>query len=95
MDGLPGLAGTSVVRRSADIRVRKFRGRLLVARADDTVELDEVAEFIFKRLDGTSTIRKIGEQLAGAYDVSADEATADSVELLTDLLRAGLITVTS
>jgi pyrroloquinoline quinone biosynthesis protein D len=73
--------------------VRKFRGALLVARADSTLELDEVAEFIFKRLDGTTTVRQIGEQLSTEYDVSAEEATADSIELLSELLAYGMVTV--
>jgi pyrroloquinoline quinone biosynthesis protein D len=93
MDAGPLLTPTSVVRRSADIRVRKFRGTLLVARADSTLELDEVAEFIFKRLDGTTTVRQIGEQLSTEYDVSADEATGDSIELLSELLASGMVTV--
>ncbi|NWF29770.1 PqqD family protein [Streptomyces sp. PKU-EA00015] len=93
MDAGPPLTEKSVVRRSTDIRVRKFRGSLLVARADSTLELDEVAEFVFKRLDGATTVRQIGELLSTEYDVSADEATADSVELLSELLACGMVTV--
>ncbi|MEV4330986.1 PqqD family protein [Streptomyces sp. NPDC049597] len=93
MDAGPLLTQASVVRRSSDIRVRKFRGSLLVARADSTLELDEVAEFIFKRLDGAMTVREIGEQLSAEYDVSAEEATADSIELLSELLASGMVSV--
>jgi len=94
MPGPPALTGASVVCHASDIRVRKYRGSLLVAWDDDALQLDEVAEFIFKRLDGTATVRHIGEAVAAAYDVSVDEATADSIKLLSDLLAAGYVHVT-
>lgn len=86
------LTAESVVRRALDARVRKFRGSLLVARGDHALRLDEVAEFIFKQLDGVVTIRQVGERLATHYDISPDEATSDSRELLAQFLELGLVT---
>ncbi|MFE2644588.1 PqqD family protein [Streptomyces nigra] len=92
MTSHPPLTADSVMRRAEDLRIRKFRGALLVARADNTLELDEVAAYIFKKVDGTTKVRTIGEQLAADYDVSAHEATTDAVELLTHLRDTGLVT---
>ncbi|MFF2773865.1 PqqD family protein [Streptomyces sp. NPDC058052] len=81
----------TVPRRKLEARVRKFRGKLFVANASLAFELDEVAEFIFKQVDGTATVRQIGEKVAATYDISADEAVADTLELLTELAGNGMV----
>ncbi|WP_369173401.1 PqqD family protein [Streptomyces sp. R28] len=80
-----------VPRRKLEARVRKFRGKLFVANASLAFELDEVAEFIFKQVNGTATVQQIGEKVAGEYDISSDEAVADSLELLTELAANGMV----
>ncbi|MEU7058738.1 PqqD family protein [Streptomyces sp. NPDC046197] len=77
--------------RSLDARVRKFRGKLFVANASLAFELDEVAEFIFKQVDGVATVRQIGEKVAAQYDISVDEAVADCAEFLTELAASDMV----
>ncbi|RKR91081.1 pyrroloquinoline quinone biosynthesis protein D [Micromonospora pisi] len=78
-----------------DTRWRSFRGKVFIARGDQAFELSEVAAFVYKRIDGNRSIRQIGEELAGEYDIPVDEAVSDIVELLTDLASAGVIDVKS
>jgi hypothetical protein len=75
--------------------VRRFRGALIIARRDDGLELDAVAEFIFKRVDGETTVRDIGEQLAAEYDIPVDEAVSDSLELLGRLYELEMVRMES
>ncbi|MGQ4417995.1 PqqD family protein [Streptomyces sp. SAS_269] len=93
MAGTPALTGSAVLSHATYIQVRKYRGHLIVALDDEAVELDDVTEFIFKRLDGAARVRDIGEAVAAAYEVPVDEATADSIEVLTDLLMGGYVKV--
>lgn len=81
----------SVPVRALEARVRKFRGRLFVANASLAFELDEVAEFIFTRVDGVATVGRIGEQVAERYGVDAARATADTAELLAQLRDEGML----
>lgn len=83
----------TVPRRCMEARMRKFRGTLFIANASLAFELDEVAEFIFRQLDGRKTVREIGELLAGDYDVSVEQATADIAELLDELAENGMVEV--
>ncbi|MFI6011967.1 PqqD family protein [Streptomyces sp. NPDC051243] len=81
----------SVPRRSLDARVRKFRGKLFVANASLAFELDDVAEFFFKQVDGSTTVRQIGEKVAAEFDISVDEAVADCAEFLNELAANGMV----
>ncbi|MGX9887322.1 PqqD family protein [Streptomyces sp. NPDC002276] len=91
----PGPSASSLLGRAPDVRVRRFRGVLLIARRDDALELDAVAEFIFRRVDGGTTVHAIGEQLAATYGIPVDEAVADSLELLGRLHELGMVRMES
>ena len=83
-------AGT-VPRRRLDARVRAARGTLLVAGAGEALELDEVAAFMWKQIDGTRTVAEIADAVAGAYDVDAGTARDDVAELLGELVEVGVV----
>ncbi len=85
----------SVVRRSMEAQVRKYRGKLYIGFQDQALELDEVAEVIFRRIDGTSTIREIAAELACEYEVPDDEAVGDTVDFVTQLLGHRVVEVVS
>jgi hypothetical protein len=89
----PALTGSSVLCHGSYIQVRKYRGSLIVALDDNALELDEVTEFVFRRLDGETTVRHIAEAVAAAYEVPVDVAAADSIEVLADLLADGYVQV--
>ncbi|MBT2395733.1 PqqD family protein [Streptomyces sp. ISL-100] len=76
-----------------DVRFRNIRGQVLIARGEDALELTEAAAFVFRRIDGTRTVRRIGEELAAEYGIGADEAVTDAGDVLTHLAEAGFIGV--
>jgi hypothetical protein len=80
-----------VPRRSPDARVRKIRGKLYVAAGSLALQLDEVAEFIFRQVNGSATAAVIAAQVASAYDVAVREAEADVLDLLGELAGQGII----
>ncbi|WP_030019999.1 PqqD family protein [Streptomyces monomycini] len=81
----------AVPRRSLTARMRKFRGKLLVASGPHAVELDELGAFVFRRVDGSATVQGIAEQLAAEYDVSVEVAAQDIGELLAQLADSGMV----
>jgi hypothetical protein len=85
--------GASVPVLRLDVRVRNGGNGLTVARAQNVYELDEVASFIWRQIDGARSVADIGVVLAGEYGIGADEAAADVAEALDPLLADGLITV--
>jgi hypothetical protein len=62
-----------------------------VANLDSIYTLNETASYLWRRLDGSHTVRELGQALAAAFDVSPDDAAADVGRLLEDLRREGLI----
>jgi hypothetical protein len=80
-----------VLVRSYDTRVRNFRGKLLVARAEHAVELDEVGAYIFKSIDGSSTMAQIATRMAADYDIPYDVALADGTEFVAELAGLGIV----
>jgi hypothetical protein len=85
--------GASVPALRLDVRVRNGGEGLTVARQQNVYELDAVASFIWRQIDGTRNVADIGAALAGEYGIDTDEATADVAEALEPLLADGLITV--
>ncbi|WP_328315971.1 PqqD family protein [Streptomyces sp. NBC_00388] len=91
MTGKSELEPGSVVRRRMEARVRKYRGKLYVAVQDQALELDEIAEAIFRRINGTSTLREIGASLAEEYGIPADVALADVTDFVEQLRGHGVV----
>ncbi|WP_447002329.1 PqqD family protein [Saccharothrix isguenensis] len=76
-----------------DVRVRKFKGKVLVAAGEQAFELEDTAAFVYQQVDDTRTVREIGERLAAEYDVELDVALADTAELIAELVRARALDV--
>lgn len=74
-----------------DVRFRNIRGQVLIARGEDALELSEAAAFIFRLVDGVSSIQRIGELVAAEYGIGADEAVTDAAAVLTELGDAGFV----
>jgi hypothetical protein len=55
--------------------------------------MNEVASFVWDRLDGQHSVQDIKQDLLAAYDVSPDEADADIQEFLAQLSASGLLQV--
>ncbi|KUL39712.1 PqqD family protein [Streptomyces regalis] len=83
----------NVLRRRMEARARKYRGKLYIAVQDQALELDEVAQAIFRRIDGVSTLAEIAAGLAEEYGVPVDEATDDTVGFAAQLVGHGVVEV--
>ena len=79
--------------RRLDARVRKVGDTLVVGRAEDVFELDEVAAFVWRQIDGERTVADLGAVLAVEYDIDAAEAAGDVADMLEPLVAHGLITM--
>ena len=82
---------SSVPQVRLDARVRRFRGALLVAVGEETVELADSAAFLFRAVDGVRTVADIGALLAEEYDVPAAEAVEDTAEFVAELVDSGIL----
>jgi pyrroloquinoline quinone biosynthesis protein D len=89
--GRPDVTPETVFRHRSDLRLRRYRGRLFIAAGKQALELEEVAESIFRRVDGKASVRDIAETLAAHYDVPAGEVVAQSLELLVRLAEFGVL----
>ena len=67
------------------------RGR--VGDLDAIYNLNEVGGFIWKLLDGRSTLRQIADAVCTEFEVSLDEATEDTTQFLSALESAGVVRV--
>ncbi|MFJ8011891.1 PqqD family protein [Streptomyces sp. NPDC096339] len=85
------LTDESVPRVDMAARTRKYRGKLYIAVEDRALELDETAESIFRKIDGRSTVRAIGEGLAAEYAIPVDDAVADAAEFIASLIDHGVV----
>lgn len=81
--------------RGLQVRVRKVAGQLTVAGPDGggSVELSDTAALVWRAIDGRRTVRDIGALLAAEYDVDAEEAVQDVLDLVTGLADLGILSV--
>ncbi|MGW7534886.1 PqqD family protein [Amycolatopsis sp. NPDC054798] len=86
---------SSVPRLSLDAQVRRFRGALLVAVGDETLELADSAAFLFRAVDGARSVADIGALLAQEYDIPAEEAVEDAAGFLGELVDSGVLELAS
>ena len=77
--------------RSLDARARNFRGKLFVGRGEHSVELNEVGAYIFRNIDGLSSMGQIAEKLAAEYGIPAELALDDGCEFVTTLAALGIV----
>jgi hypothetical protein len=86
---------SQVPARSPDARARNFRGKLLVACGEQAVELDEVGAYIFRNIDGLSSMKQIAGKVAAEYGISQELALADGCEFVTTLAALGIVETSS
>jgi hypothetical protein len=70
-----------------------IRGRL--ADLQELFVLNDVGEWIWQRLDGTSSLDSLATELCETFDVSIDDATADLEAFIGELDAARLLEVTT
>ncbi|MEU9050268.1 PqqD family protein [Streptomyces sp. NPDC048384] len=89
MTSSPTADSVPVLRPEA--RFRKFRGRTMVASGPTALELSETAAFLLARVDGQRPVTQLATLLADEYDIDVDEARADTLELVADLVESGIL----
>lgn len=75
----------------ADIRFRRMRGKMLVARHDKSVELDEVGAALFSRIDGETSVEAIADSFREVFEVDAGVAVADTRQFLAQLVDLNIL----
>jgi Coenzyme PQQ synthesis protein D (PqqD) len=82
-------------RRELEVRVRRVRGGLMIARRNEVYELNEVAALIWAESDGTKSAREIAVRVAEEFDVDSDTAEHDVCLFVDDLHEKQLVSLTS
>jgi len=83
----------AVAERRRETRVRKYRGKLFVANGVDAFELNDVAEFIFRQVDGRRSVQQIAEHVAVTYDIPLPRALAGTAEAVALLAGQAMLTL--
>jgi hypothetical protein len=96
VDGRPG-AGRRYVRND-DLVTRRVAGQTLVVPVRSSVgdleslfTLNEVGSHLWGLLDGRRGVEELAAAVCEAFDVSEEEARADTLAFLAELEEAGLI----
>ena len=84
--------------RKDDIVTRQVAGETLLvpiygdlANMERIFSLDPVAAFIWEQLDGEKSLEGIRDSLLNAFEVEKEQAEADILEFIDELLGASLI----
>ncbi len=80
------LSSDTVPVRRLDERVRRHQGLIYLAGPQEVFELDEVAQFIWRCVDGHTSIAGIAASLAAEYGIDLDIATEDVTDLISTLV---------
>jgi hypothetical protein len=92
--GLSNLIGDdTTVARIPQARFRRVGAALLVAYGPVVVEISEVGALIWRLADGRRLVRQIVEGVLVEYDVAEDEARADTIEFLEEMLGHQLVRI--
>ena len=87
-----GPVAAAVPKRRLGVRVRVVRGVITVAGPQGVQELDEVAGFVYRQIDGTRSLAELADMLRAEYaGADAETALADVAELVGDLVGAELV----
>lgn len=87
------LTQDTVPRRSAVVRIRKFRGVLLVGGGEHMLELNASAEFMFRKIDGVRSIGDIARLVQDTYGIPWHAALQDVGELVHELVDCQIAAV--
>lgn len=74
-----------------DVRFRRIRGKLLVARQDQSVELEEVSAEIFSRIDGETSVGAMADAVSAEFEIDGETAIADVRDFLVQLVDLGIL----
>lgn len=75
-------------------RIRRSGDSLLVGTdTENVLELDETAAFIWRQVDGTRSVERIGARVAEEYDIDLETAVRDVTELLGQLAEFGVVSL--
>lgn len=77
--------------RSLGVRIRRTRDGLLLGLEGDALLLSDSAEFIYRQLDGRTSITDLARRLSTEYLIDEHEAAVDTIELLDQLGELGLV----
>ncbi len=90
---------SSIYRKRDDIVTRRIAGETLLvpihgklANMQRIFVLNAVAEHVWQQLDGKRDIEEIRNEVLTKFDVEKEEADTDTLEFITQLLEADLIT---
>ena len=85
--------GEVVFKKSASLIERRIDGEaiLLDIKSGVYYDLKDVGVFIWEILSGGASARQIADAVAESFNVDAETALADTLELLNDLETEGLI----
>jgi hypothetical protein len=88
----------NVYSRKKDLVARKIAGEMVVvpirgrlADMEKIYALNEVAEFVWERLDGSRGLEQIAGDMAECFDVAPDVALADAQEMVCEMISEGLL----
>ncbi|MBM0230696.1 PqqD family protein [Micromonospora sp. STR1_7] len=81
-----------------DARLRRVGGGLIVAGPDhdkargrEPLTLSYTAEVIFRCIDGSRSLERISELVAEDFEMPAEGIVGDVVELIDELVHAGVV----
>lgn len=73
------------------VRVRNYGGRIILSVGENTVELSESAEMMWRSLAPDRDVRKLVELVVDAYDAPVDEVSSDVREWIAEMAASGFI----
>lgn len=79
--------------RRLDTRIRRMDGRLVLAFGETALELSESGALLYEHMDGKRTVAMLAAVLTETYDLSEQEALADTGEFVGYLLENSLAEV--
>lgn len=81
-----------VCTRSAEVIERDLQGESVLLDLNTGIyySLNPAGGFIWRMLDGARTVREIVDLVVAEFDVDPENAAADTVELVSDLLEQKL-----
>lgn len=94
----PTLQLHTVLRRNPDIVTREIAGEMMLvpvtgklAHLQQVFVLEGVGAHIWSQLDGDRSLQEVLDSVLDEYEVALEVARADMLELVDELLEAGLV----
>jgi hypothetical protein len=86
---------------STDVVAREIEGELIIvplvagvgSLEDELYSMNDTGREVWRRLDGTRTLRQVAAELSAEFDAPAEVIEADLVGLLGELLPRRMVTV--